>query len=108
MPSVGVSRHVAGKSAVVLPAHSSHSPQSLLHWVVLVQRGHAFASPAFATEHVELNVTSTVVPPANSTVQQPKQSQPFGVSGRQKSMQALVKAQSGSVAGSFPVKQSVL
>lgn len=70
---------LAGRSAVVLPAQSSHSPQLFPHWVVLVQRGHACVSPALSTEQLALSVTSTEVPFASSIVQQPKQSQPFGV-----------------------------
>lgn len=70
---------LAGRSAVVLPAQSSHWPHVFPHCVVLVQRGQALASVALSTEHVALSVTSTLVPLASSIVQQPKQSQPFGV-----------------------------
>jgi len=105
VPAGGV--QLAGRSATVLPGQSSHSPQVLPHWVFFTQRGQALVSSRFASEQDAASAMSTVLPSGLSTVQQPKQSQPFWVSGAQNFTQASVSLQSESVAGKSPVRQPV-
>jgi hypothetical protein len=80
--------------------------------IVVALRGlgarHALAASLIVSGvHSEPSRTSLVPPPGRSTEQQPKQSHPFGVPVMQKSMQAWLTMQSGSVIGLAPVKQSV-
>lgn len=63
----------------------------MAHAVVFVHRGHAVVSPILSMEHAEPILTSACTVPAK-TVQQPKQSHPFGVYCRQKSIQAFSKS----------------
>ena len=54
-----------------------------MHWVTCVQRGHLAGSLKSAAVQVGTSRIGVVAP---GTVQQPKQSQPFGTSLRQLSM----------------------
>ncbi len=98
---------LAGRSASVLPAQSSHSPQVLPHCVFLTQRGQAVWSSSLSSEQVATSKMSTLVPPGSCTVQQPKQSQPFCVSREQNLTHVSLTIQLGSVAGSVPSRQPV-
>jgi hypothetical protein len=60
-----------------------------------------------ASEQVLASTISTLEPSGICTLQQPKQSQPFWVSGAQNFTHASVSLQSGSVFGRAPVKQPV-
>src|SRR5690606_21085590 len=102
----GVPVHESGSSAAVLPTQISHSPHSLPQTVVGSQRGHLPSSSSSSSEQVLASIT-LIVEPSNGTSQQPKQSQPGGVSGAQNSTQAVDRTQSRWSAGRSPVKQSV-
>src|SRR5690606_4664705 len=78
VPPSGASKQSAGRSSAVRPGQSSQRPQVLLHSSLGVHGVQALGSSMSSTEQVLVARTSTVVPSSRCTVQQPKQSQPFG------------------------------
>ena len=79
--------------SVVLPMHSSQWPQLLKQPITGWQVWHLVGSLTLAMSHEPLPLPSsepshTNLPVPAGSSQQPKQSQPFGVSGLQKSRQA--------------------
>lgn len=105
-PPVPVGVHEGG--SVSLPTQSSHVPQVLLQPVLCTQGGHFVGSAMSASVHVPVMFTFFVPPPGNGMLQHPKQSHPFGVYLRQKSLHCCVSVHDGSVCGSAPVRQPVL
>ena len=105
--SAGGCEQLSGKSAAVLPGHSSHSPHSLAHEGFGVHGAQASGSPILASEQLSPSVTLTLPPPGSSTAQHPKQSQPLGVRGWQLSRHACVTEQASSSSESSPVRHSV-
>jgi len=63
-------------SNVVFPMHSWHFPQVFMQLVCCVQTGHRLGSLKLAAVHVGSRRMGWLTP---GTVQQPKQSHPFGV-----------------------------
>ena len=79
VPPSGV--HSGG--SVGLPTQISQVPQGTMHWVTCVQVGHLAGLLKSAAVQVGTSRIGVVAP---GTLQQPKQSQPFGTSLRQLSM----------------------
>jgi hypothetical protein len=76
----------------VSPRHFSHGSHAFSHDGTGVHGAHFVGSPASAMVHVVGPPTGepsqTNLPVRGGSSQQPKQSQPFGVSGTQKSLHA--------------------
>lgn len=82
-PSDPAGAHSGG--SVVLPTHSSHVSHGFVHPAFCVHGLHLVGSSMLAMLHVP-DKTTDLMPPAVGTAQQPKQSQPLGVTLRHVSM----------------------
>jgi hypothetical protein len=94
--------------SVSFPMQSSHVPHVLLHCALCTHVGHFVGSLMSASEQVLTMWIVVLPPPGSGILQQPKQSQPFGVNCMQNLRHCCVSVQSGLVCASFPVRQSVL